>query len=125
MASEPSKFPILIVDDDEPTQNLLRAVLRRCGCASDVAANGGKAIELLRENEYAAVILDMMMPEVSGHEVIAFLGMAAKRVPVIVCSAVGPMALASFDPSVVKAVVRKPFDIEQLMAVVTAVAHSA
>jgi DNA-binding response OmpR family regulator len=79
----------------------------------------------LRENEYAAVLLDMMMPEVSGHEVIAFLGMAVKRVPVIVCSAVGPMALAGFDASVVKAIVRKPFDIEHLMAVVNAVSHSA
>ena len=100
-------------------------MLRRYGYASDVAANGGEAIGLLRENDYAAVLLDMMMPEVSGHEVIAFLGMGVKRVPVIVCSAVGPMALAGFDPSVVKAIVRKPFDIDQLMAVVTAVALSA
>lgn len=40
VTTEPSSFTILIVDDDEPTQNLLRAVLRRCGYASDVASNG-------------------------------------------------------------------------------------
>lgn len=124
MTTEPSNSPILIVDDDEPTQNLLRAVLRRCGYGSDVASNGWQAIGLLREKRYAAVILDMMMPEVSGHEVIAFLGTTADAVPVIICSAAGPAALSGFDPIVVKAIVRKPFDIDQLIAAVTAVAHS-
>ena len=120
----PSSFPILIVEDDEPTQNLLRAVLRRCGYASDIASNGEHAIGLLREKRYAAVVLDMMMPEVSGYEVVASIGTAADPVPVIICSAAGPTALAGFDPTVVKAIVRKPFDIDQLVAAVTAVAHA-
>ncbi|HEX8170657.1 MAG TPA: response regulator [Thermoanaerobaculia bacterium] len=125
MTTEPSSFPILIVDDDEPTQKLLRAVLRRCGYASEVASNGRQAIRLLREKRYAAVVLDMMMPEVSGPEVVAFLGTAAESVPVIICSAAGPAALTGFDPAVVKAIVRKPFDIEQLLAAVTAVVQPA
>lgn len=102
VTKEPSSSPILIVDDDEPTQNLLRAVLQRCGYASEVAANGRQAIALLREKRYAAVVLDMMMPEVSGHEVITFLGTTADVVPVIICSAAGPTALAGFDPTVVR-----------------------
>lgn len=125
VTTEPSSFTILIVDDDEPTQNLLRAVLRRCGYASEVASNGRQAIGLLREKRYAAVVLDMMMPEVGGHEVITFLGTTADAVPVIICSAAGPNALTGFDPAVVKAIVRKPFDIDQLVAAVTAVAHAA
>jgi DNA-binding response OmpR family regulator len=125
VTTEPSTFPILIVDDDEPTQNLLRAVLRRCGYESEVAANGRQAIGLLREKRYAAVVLDMMMPEVSGHEVIGYLAVAAESVPVIICSAAGPKALAGFDPAVVKAIVRKPFDIDQLVAAVTAVVQPA
>lgn len=67
----------------------------------------------------------MMMPEVSGHEVIAFLGTTADPVPVIICSAAGRTALAGFDPTVVKAIVRKPFDLDQLVAAVTAVARPA
>jgi CheY-like chemotaxis protein len=122
--TEPSSFPILVVEDDEPTQNLLRAVLRRCGYACEVASNGGQAIALLREKRYAAVILDMMMPGVSGYEVLEFLGTAADAVPVIICSAAGPKALEGFHPAVVKAIVRKPFDIDQLAATVTAVARS-
>ena len=125
MTTEPSFFPLLIVDDDEPTQNLLRVVLRRCGYASEVASNGGQAIGLLREKRYAAVVLDMMMPKVSGHEVLAFLGTTSPSVPVIICSAAGPTALIGFDPAVVKAVVRKPFDIDQFVAALTAVVEPA
>jgi CheY-like chemotaxis protein len=124
VTTEPSSFPILIVDDDEPTQNLLRAVLRRCGYASEVASNGRQAIGLLREKRHAAVVLDMMMPEVGGHEVIAFLGTIPDSVPVIICSAAGPAALTGFDPAVVKAIVRKPFDIDELVAAVSAVVES-
>jgi CheY-like chemotaxis protein len=114
-------LPVLIVEDDEATQNLLRAVLRRCGYACEVAGNGRDAIALLQTRRYAVVILDMMMPEVGGWEVIAFLGAAPSPVPVIICSAAGPAALTGLDPAIVKAVVRKPFDIEQLMATVTSV----
>ena len=116
-------MPILIVDDDEPTQNLLRAVLRRCGYASDIASNGREAIVLLQARPYAAVVLDMMMPGVGGDQVIAFLGASEARVPVIVCSAAGRAALTGFDPMVVKAIVRKPFDIDQLVAAVSSVAE--
>lgn len=119
MTTEPSSLPILIVDDDEPTQNLLRAVLRRHGYASEVASNGRQAIGRLGEKRYAAVILDMMMPEASGHEVIAFLGAAANAVPVIICSAAGQTVLGGLDERVVRAVVRKPFDIDELVAAVT------
>jgi CheY-like chemotaxis protein len=116
-------IPILVVEDDETTQKLLQAVLRRTGYRSIVAGNGGEAIELLQANEYAAVILDMMMPAVSGQDVIEFLLTAGKSVPVIVCSAAGPSALQGFDPSVVKAVVRKPFDVEKFVETVTNVAR--
>ena len=122
MTAKQRSFPILIVDDDEPTQSLLRAVLRRCGYASEVASNGREAMAMLQAKRYAAVILDMMMPEVGGHDVIAFLGTTSNPLPVIVCSAAGPAALAGFDATVVKAVVRKPFDVDQLVAVVTGIA---
>jgi CheY-like chemotaxis protein len=113
---------VLVVDDDEPTQNLLRTVLRRCGYASDIAANGAQAIVRLRAASYAAVILDMMMPEVGGRAVIEFLSATPNPVPVVICSAAGPSALTGFDPAVVKAIVRKPFDIDELVAAVTGVA---
>lgn len=116
--------PVLIVDDDEPTQNLLRALLRRCGYRAEVAENGAEAIARLKVNRYAVVVLDVMMPGLGGNDVVEFLRTTSNPVPVIICSAAGPAALTGFDPAVVKAIVRKPFDIDQFTAAVTSVAET-
>jgi CheY-like chemotaxis protein len=121
----PTAFPILIVDDDEPTRNLLRAVLGRYGYAIEVASNGRQAIALLQTEQYAAVVLDIMMPEVGGHDVVTFLAGTPTPVPVVICSAAGPAALSGFDPKVVKAVVRKPFDIDQFVAAVASIIEAS
>ena len=93
MSAEKVRLPILVVDDDEPTQKLLQAVLRRSGFQSEVASNGAEAIKLLESRAYSAVILDVMMPSVSGRQVVDFMGTKSEPVPVIVCSA------ASIAPS--------------------------
>lgn len=115
-------MPILIVEDDEPTQNLLRAVLRRYGYSTEIASNGREAIEKLQAAHYSAVILDIMMPVVGGREVIDFLNTMTDPIPVVVCSAAGPAALAGFQDGVVKAIVRKPFEIEEFITAVTGAA---
>lgn len=106
---------ILIVDDDEPTQRLLEALLRRSGYGAELAANGREAIDLLLKREYAAVVLDLMMPAVGGREVIDFLATATRKPPVIVCTAAGLAASSDLDTTIVRAIVRKPFDIEEFV----------
>jgi DNA-binding response OmpR family regulator len=117
VSTVPAQQPILIVDDDEPTQRLLQAVMHRSGFRSEVAANGREAIALLQTRSYGAVVLDMMMPAVGGRDVIEYMLGHAIDVPVIVCSAAGPAALTGFPP-LVKAVLRKPFDVDQLVTAV-------
>lgn len=124
MAPEKTALPVLIVEDDEPTRKLLHAVLTRGGFSTGFAANGGEAIRLLRTNDYAAIVLDIMMPEVGGREVVEFIAAEAISVPVVICSAAGPRVLTGFDTNVVKGVIRKPFDIEEFVAMVTSVARS-
>jgi len=109
---------ILIVEDDGPTQMLLETLVQRYGYASVSAQDGRAAIELLGARDFTAIILDLMMPQVGGADVIEFLTREKKRVPVVVCTAAGPDKTADFDSDVVGAVVRKPFDIEGLMATV-------
>jgi two-component system response regulator MprA len=125
VTTNPAALPILIVEDDEPTQKLLRAVLLRSGYSSEMASDGRQAIALLQAKRYAAIVLDMMMPEVAGSDVLAFLGTTSSPAPVIICSAAGPASLTGFDPRVVKAVVRKPFDIDQFSLTVTNVVEAA
>ena len=110
--------PILIVEDDAPTQMLLETLVQRHGYASVTAPNGQAAIDLLSARDFTAVILDLMMPEVGGADVIAFLSRRRKRVPVIVCTAAGLDKTAELDPGIVSAVLRKPFDIEVLMTTI-------
>lgn len=110
---------ILIVEDDAATQTLLQTIFRRGGFATTLAPDGACAIELLRENTYDLVILDLMMPTVGGVEVLESLARSGPRPPVIVCTAAGPRATAGL-PDVVSAIIRKPFDISELQAVVNA-----
>ncbi len=112
---------VLIVDDDGPTQQLLVALMRRNGFSSVVAANGAEAINVLSSTEFAVIILDLMMPTVHGQAVIEYLAREKKSIPVIVCTAAGPRTTNAIDRRVVKAIVRKPFDIDELTAIVASV----
>lgn len=118
-------IPILVVDDDEPTQKLVEALLHRHGYTTVLASNGGQAIEVLRTKKFAGIVLDLMMPNVGGIDVIEFLEAESMRVPVIVCTAAPPTRTINLDPVHVKAVIRKPFDIDDFVATVKAVTEVA
>ena len=107
---------VLVVEDDGPTQSLLSTLLRRDGCQPTIVSNGGHAIKLLRDQDFELIILDLMMPLASGVTVIESLRDQGRKIPVVVCTA-APMS-EGFDPELVSAVIRKPFDIDELSAAV-------
>lgn len=116
---------VLIVDDDEPTQTLLQALMRRSGVESVIAENGIAAIEILdARDDIGCMILDLMMPAVDGEAVIDHMTKRGGSVPVIICTAAGSSGIPQFDPDIVRAIVRKPFDIDQLMRTVSDVMRS-
>src|ERR1044071_8859089 len=100
--------PVLIVEDDPPTQMLLETLMQRYGFGSVTAGNGAAAIDLLAARDFTAVILDLMMPEVGGGDVIDFLAREQRGVPVIVCRAAGLDKTREFAPDVVGAVLCPP-----------------
>ena len=114
---------VLIVDDDLPTQQLLTALMRRSGYRSTVASNGSEAIAILGHTDFALIILDLMMPAVDGRAVIDFLTQQKKTIPVIVCTAAGPKRTDEIHSDIVKAVLRKPFDIDKLNEMVATLAR--
>ncbi len=65
----PSEFLILIVDDTETNIKLLSHVLRGEGFTPIVAFNGTDAIELIKARKPELVLLDIMMPDMTGYEV--------------------------------------------------------
>ncbi len=104
---------ILVVDDDDAIRALLLTVLRRRGFKVDTARNGAEAVERWMRCRYALVLLDLMMPVMSGYEVLAQVGQLEHKPLVIVLTAgILPRQL---DPDVVAGTLKKPFDIELLV----------
>jgi len=88
MSSDPGV--VLIVDDNEHNRDLLSRRLRRQGHLVTMAENGRQALELLQAQRFDLVLLDIMMPEMNGYEVLEFLKRDAglRHIPVIMISAV-------------------------------------
>ena len=122
MVRSTSKCPVLVVEDDPSIRSLVASALRRRRLRLMTAANGEEALEHLKNQEWLVLVLDLMMPVVTGWEVIAWLAEHPERRPktVIVVSATERSHLQHLDPRVVNAVIFKPFDIMQLSAYVKA-----
>lgn len=107
---------LLVVEDDASIQRLIASTLRRRRFAVEVASTGREAIEKLAANEYAMLTLDLMMPDVSGWDVIAWIKQHFDRRPasVTVISAADENVFRKLDGTVVNAVFIKPFDITVL-----------
>lgn len=80
---------VLVVDDSEANRELLVRRLRRQGHEIVEADGGNAALARVRERAFDLVLLDVMMPDLSGPEVLAALkeGEATRHVPVIMISA--------------------------------------
>ncbi len=68
------RIKILIVDDEPLVSKMLRAFLEFKGLAVDVASTGSEALEKLGRGGYAAAVVDMRLPDMSGDDVIARAG---------------------------------------------------
>jgi DNA-binding response OmpR family regulator len=103
----------LIVEDDPAIRRLVEKLLTRSKVEIDAANDGRTAIEKLRHNRYSVIVLDLMVPEVNGFEVIEFVKRAKIKTPVAVVSAVSQQALTNLDLDIVKLVISKPFDVDE------------
>lgn len=112
---------VLLIDDDPFVRGLLAAVLGRDGILSDAARDGAEAIAMLRRTDYAAIVLDLFLPERNGFEVLRFLKAERPHLlgRVVILTAASEGTLRHFgDRRHVAAVLRKPFDIAELSAAV-------
>ena len=87
--ADQSSGPILVVDDDAMTREMLRRILEKDGWKVEEAPNGRFALDAMLEHTPAAVLLDLMMPEMDGF---TFLDQIRQRgvaglAPVIVLTA--------------------------------------
>lgn len=64
---------ILLVEDDELIARMISLRLSIAGHDVDLAENGRKGLEKIRNNEFDLVLMDMHMPEMDGHETVRIL----------------------------------------------------
>lgn len=77
---------VLIVEDDRLIAELERDYLEASGYAAEITASGKSGLEMARANDYALVLLDVMLPEMRGFEVCRLLR-REKNVPIIMVTA--------------------------------------
>ena len=92
---------VLVVDDNSTNRLKMRMAVRALGYIADVAEDGAVALKALSERSYDAVLLDIMMPEVDGFDVLRVMKKdeELRDIPVIVIS-----SLDDETESVVKAI---------------------
>jgi two-component system copper resistance phosphate regulon response regulator CusR len=78
---------ILIVEDEPKTGEYLRQGLNEAGFVADLAATGSDGLHLALHGEYDLVILDVMLPELDGWQVLASLRRRGLEMPVLFLTA--------------------------------------
>ena len=88
-AGEPSSSTILVVDDNELNRDLLSRRLRRDGHTVVVAEDGRQALDRVAAGSFDLVLLDIMMPGLTGYEVLEQLkgDPAHRHIPVVMITA--------------------------------------
>ncbi len=111
---------ILIAEDEEPIANLIRMNLLRAGYECTWAADGERAADMMMKTAFDLVLLDIMLPGISGYELMEYA--KGLGIPVIFLTALGT------TENVVKGLkmgaddyLPKPFEIVELLARVEAV----
>ncbi len=75
---------VLYVDDDQGITSLVELMLRREGYSCDTASLGQKAVDLGTSNKYDIILLDVLLPDMDGHEVMRALQAAEVHTPVLI-----------------------------------------
>jgi DNA-binding response OmpR family regulator len=115
-AERRQSFRALVVEDDDAIVFLVRRVLEREGFSVECVKSAAAAIQLLKTVAYDLLILDLVLPIVSGEEVMAFLESTQPRTlrRVIVMTA-SPRQLSCEFLERICRLLEKPFDIDDLV----------
>jgi len=119
--TQPGRTQILVIEDDLHIQKILQRTFREQGYGVTVCGNGQDGLEVFRSSRQSAVILDLVLPGISGRDLCKIMKAEQPGVPVIVLSAISEVAdkvllleLGADD------YMTKPFSPRELMARVQA-----
>ena len=90
----PARGRILIVDDEEDIRESLETLLTLEGYSVDMAVNGTAGLERMGQTAFDLVLLDLMMPDMSGMEVLAEVRQRDRETPIFLITAYGSIDVA-------------------------------
>jgi DNA-binding response OmpR family regulator len=112
---------ILVVEDEKKIASFVQRGLKECGFVVEVVHRGDEALEIILDNHFDAVVLDIMLPGRDGLSILRILRQRANSVPVLILTARGEISekvegldLGADD------YLAKPFSIDELTARVRA-----
>ena len=113
---------VLLVEDDLTAARGISLMLRADGSIVDQTDTGEEALELARHYDYDAVLLDLMLPDIEGYEVVRRLRAARIDTPVVIVSGLSrPQAKVKGLSLGADDYITKPFDRSELLARIQAV----
>ena len=114
--------PILVVEDDPLIGQVIEVTLEEAGYAVVWHELGRAAVDAAVRLQPCAVVLDLMLPDMDGQEVLRFLRRDPRTatIPIVVVSAVAS-TLTDDERGLVQAVLPKPFAIDRLVETVRSV----
>ncbi len=109
---------VLLIEDDETFRYVVARRLEQSGFTVDAVGSGSEALDRLSRQTYGAVILDLMLPGLSGWSVLTYLESELPRqIPrTAIITGMPPAAIRNAAPSFTGRVFHKPFDIDDLVA---------
>ena len=115
----PESNSILIIDDETRIRNVLADILHRKGFHALTAENGEKGLKYIRENHVDVVLLDLMMPQMNGLEVLKKITELDSTVQTIIITAHGSvetaveaMKIGAYD------YIEKPMDVDRILVMI-------
>ena len=117
---------LLVAEDERDLNAIISKTLKKNHYSVDSCYDGQEALDFLETAEYDAVILDIMMPKVSGLAVLKSLRAAKRRVPVLLLTARDSVAdrVAGLDAGADDYLV-KPFSFDELLARIRAMTRKS
>ncbi|GAE35635.1 response regulator transcription factor [Halalkalibacter akibai] len=108
---------ILIVEDESNIARVIQLELEHEGYETEIVSDGGKALERIEKQEWSLILLDIMIPVLSGMEVLRRIRLSGNQIPVILLTARDTIVdkVAGLDQGA-NDYVTKPFEIEELLA---------
>jgi len=113
---------VLLVEDDVTAARGIALMLRSSGAVVDSADTGEEALELVRHYDYDIVVLDLMLPDMEGYDVVRRMRAGRIEVPVLILSGLSrPQAKVKGLGVGADDFITKPFDKAELIARMQAV----